>query len=247
MSAAAALAVMAAGLLLAGLARGYSGFGFSALLVASWSLVTDPARAVALALVMEVLASVLQAAGVWRDIPWRRVLVLMAGAALGTPLGVWLLARTDPEVMKVGVALFIMAAAAAMLAGWQFRRRSSGARTAAVGVASGVANGAVAMGGLPVALFLAADGDSPARIRAALVAYFFVLDSFALAFLVEAGLAGRETAVDALLALPLVVIGLWIGTRRFLRATPDSFRRATLWILIGLAVLGLGRAIVPGP
>ena len=36
-----------------------------------------------------------------------------------------------------------------------------------VGAASGVCNGAVAMGGLPVAIFLTADGDSPKAIRAA--------------------------------------------------------------------------------
>ena len=233
---------MGGGVFIAALARGYSGFGFSALLVASWSLVTDPARAVALALVMEVVASVIQAAGVWRQIPWRRVGALMGGAALGTPAGVWLLAQTSPERMKLGVALFILCAAIALLAGFRLQRRAGDYGTAGVGVISGVANGAVAMGGLPVALFLTADGDSPARIRAALVAYFFLLDSLALAFLLQAGLAGRDTVTDALLGLPLLVIGLWFGTRRFLGATPESFRRTTLWLLIGLALLGLGRA-----
>ena len=85
--------VMLAGLALGALARGYSGFGFSAILVASWALVTDPARAVVVALCLEVTASVLQAASVWRDIPWKRVGLLMAGAILGTPLGVYFLAN----------------------------------------------------------------------------------------------------------------------------------------------------------
>ena len=49
-----ALGVMALGLFFAALARGYSGFGFSAVLVSSWSLVTDPARAIAVALMLEV-------------------------------------------------------------------------------------------------------------------------------------------------------------------------------------------------
>ena len=46
-----AMLVMLAGLALGALARGYSGFGFSAILVSSWALVTDPARAVVVALV----------------------------------------------------------------------------------------------------------------------------------------------------------------------------------------------------
>ncbi len=42
-----AFAVMFAGIAIGGFARGYSGFGMSALVVASWSLVADPAVAVA--------------------------------------------------------------------------------------------------------------------------------------------------------------------------------------------------------
>ena len=69
----AAFAVLAIGLLVAAFSRGYSGFGFSALLVASGSLVTDPIKIVPLAIMLEVTASVIQAAGVWRDIDWKAV------------------------------------------------------------------------------------------------------------------------------------------------------------------------------
>ncbi|OGA55965.1 MAG: hypothetical protein A3F77_12895 [Betaproteobacteria bacterium RIFCSPLOWO2_12_FULL_67_28] len=240
-----ALAVMAAGLLLASLARGYSGFGFSALLVSSWSLVTEPARAVALALVMEVTASVIQAFSIWRAIPWRRVAYLMGGAALGTPAGVWLLAEAPPEAMKLGIALFVLVAAIALLVGFRLARQTGAAGVAAVGVVSGVANGAVAMGGLPVALFFTADGDSPARMRAALIAYFFLLDLMGLAFLAREELVKMETFGYAVVALPVLVIGMWLGTRHFLGATAESFRRTTLWILIGLALVGIGRVALP--
>ena len=241
-----ALALMAAGLFLASLARGYSGFGFSAVLVASWSLVTEPSVAVALALVMEVTASVIQAFSVWRAIPWRRVGCLIAGAAVGTPAGVWLLAHAPLEATRLGIALFVLVLAIALLAGFQFRRRASGAGTVAVGVVSGVANGAVAMGGLPVALFLTADGDSPARIRAAVIAYFFLLDLMGLAFLAREGLLRQETLAHAVAAFPVLMVGMWLGARHFLGATAESFRRTTLWILIGLALLGIGRAFLEG-
>ena len=237
-----ALAVMGAGLFLASLARGYSGFGFSAVLVASWSLVTEPSRAVALALVMEVIASIIQAFSVWRTIPWRRVGCLIGGAALGTPAGVWLLAHVQPHLMKLGIAVFVLVSAMALLAGFQFKRKATAAGTAAIGVVSGVANGAVAMGGLPVALFLTADGDSPARIRAAVIAYFFLLDIMGLAYLAHEGLVGPQTFAHAVVAFPVLVIGVWLGARHFLGATPESFRRTTLWILIGLALVGIGRA-----
>ena len=68
----AAFAILAAGVFVASFARGYSGFGFSALVVASGSLVTDPINVVPLAIVMEVTASLLQAISVWRHVDWKR-------------------------------------------------------------------------------------------------------------------------------------------------------------------------------
>jgi uncharacterized membrane protein YfcA len=43
-------------------------------------------------------------------------------------------------------------------------------------------------------------------------------------------------------ALPILLVGMWLGTRHFLGATPRSFRRVTLLLLIALAVLGIARA-----
>jgi uncharacterized membrane protein YfcA len=239
-----ALVIMAVGLLLASLARGYSGFGFSALLVASWSLVTEPSKAVALALVMEVTASIVQAHSVWQAIRWRRVWLLLGGAVIGTPFGVWLLAHQPANLMRLGVASFVIVMAVALLAGFKLKRSATSADTAVIGVVSGVANGAVAMGGLPVAIFLSADGDSPARIRASLIAYFFLLDLIGIAFLAHERILGQETFVHAIVAFPLLVTGMWLGTRHFFGATAASFRRTTLWLLIGLGLIGIGQAVV---
>jgi uncharacterized protein len=241
-----AVAVMAAGLFVAALARGYSGFGFSALLVSSWSLVTDPVRAVTLAVTLEVIASVIQAFSVWRDIPWRRVALLLGGAAIGSPAGVWLVAHASERALRLGIALFVLATVLALSAGFTLRRRPSAAGTAAVGVVSGLVNGAVAMGGLPVVLFFTADGDSPQRIRALVIAYFFLLDLMAIAWMARSGLVGSATGVDALAALPLLVLGMWLGGRHFLGATPESFRRITLLLLGGLAILGIARSLWSG-
>ncbi|MDP9138629.1 MAG: sulfite exporter TauE/SafE family protein [Pseudomonadota bacterium] len=238
-----AIATMAAGLIVGAVARGYSGFGFSALLVSSWALVTDPARAVVVALVLEVLASVIQALSVWREVPWKRVGLLMAGALVGTPVGTYLLAHAPREPLKFGIAIFVLVAAALLLADVRLKLRVSRAGTAAVGVASGVANGSVAMGGLPVALLLTASGDSPATIRATVIAYFFLLDLVGLMFLARENLVTREALSLSLLSLPVMVAGVWLGGRRFLGATPDSFRRTTLVLLMVIAAIGVARAL----
>lgn len=239
-----ALTLMLVGLILASLARGFSGFGFSAILVTSWSIVTEPARAIALALVLEVTASIFQAFSVWNDIPWRRVAFLLGGAAIGTPFGVALLAYVPLPTMRIAIALFVILATAALLQGWKLKKKANDAGAGGVGVLSGLANGSTGMGGLPVALFLTADGDNPARIRAAVVAYFFFLDIIGLYFLTRSGLADMDTVGLAVLSLPILLIGMVLGTRHFIAATPEQFRRVTLIMLASLAGIGLARGLL---
>ena len=239
----AAFAVLALGLLVAGFSRGYSGFGFSALLVASGSLVTDPINVVPLAIVLEVTASVMQALGVWRDIDWKRVGLLCAGALVGNPIGVALLAYLSSGSLRIAIAVFIMTASALLLSGWHLRRRTGTAGTALVGLASGTANGATALGGLPVALFFVAGGEKPAVIRANLVAFFFLTDFYAGILFTYEGILNLDTLHAAVWALPFLVVGLIAGTRRFIGTTPEAFRRVVLVLLIALSALVFAKAV----
>ena len=238
----AAFAVLAIGLLVAAFSRGYSGFGFSALLVASGSLVTDPIKIVPLAIMLEVTASVIQSAGVWRDIDWKRVGLLCAGALVGNPLGVSLLSYLTSGSLRVAIAVFIMTASAVLLGGWHLQRRTGTAGMALVGFASGTANGATALGGLPVALFFVAGRETPAVIRANLVAFFFLTDFYAGALLAYEGILNLDTLHAALWGLPLLILGIIGGTRQFIGTTPEAFRRFVLVLLIVLSTLVLAKA-----
>lgn len=238
----AAFAVLALGLFVAAFARGYSGFGFSALLVASGSLVTAPVNVVPLAIVLEVTASVLQAVSVWRDVDWKRVGLLCLGALIGNPIGVAGLAYLSSNSLRVAIAAFILSASLVLLSGWQMTRRSGPAATGLVGLASGTANGATALGGLPVALFLTADRQSPAVIRATMIAFFFLTDFYAGVLFTYQGVLNLDTLHAALWALPFLVLGLIAGSRQFIGTTPQAFRRFTLGLLIALSALVFAKA-----
>ena len=53
------------------------------------------------------------------------------------------------------------------------------------------------------------------------------------------GLITSDTWVAALISLPLLAIGVWLGGRRFISASPENFRRMAISLLAFLAVLGL--------
>lgn len=234
--------VLALGLFVAAFARGYSGFGFSALLVASGSLVTAPINVVPLAIILEVTASLLQAVGVWRDIEWKRIGLLCVGALFGNPVGLAALAYLSSDSLRVAIATFIMTASIILLYGWQLNRRTGSAGTGLVGFVSGATNGATALGGLPVALFLTADRQSPASIRATMVAFFFLTDLYAGVLFTHQGVLNLGTVHAAVWALPFLGLGLFLGGRRFIGTTPQAFRRFTLGLLLALSALVFAKA-----
>ena len=80
-----AAAYMAVAVTLAAFIRGYSGFGYSALLIAASSLVTNPLNFVAVVVILETAMSLQAARGVAQDVDWRRVWLLLAGRRLACP------------------------------------------------------------------------------------------------------------------------------------------------------------------
>lgn len=222
--------------------RGYTGFGFAALIVAAAGLVTNPLHFVPVVLLADILLTAQQARDIRRHVAWRRVATLFAGCLAGVPLGVWALTRTDPDTARAAISLYILAMCALLLTGWTMRRPAGDGAHVATGVISGIANGA-AVGGLPVAAFFAAQPIAAATFRATLIAYFTLLDLWTIPLLWAQGLITRDTLLATALGLPLMMLGVHLGSRRFLSAAPEDFRHFAILLLALLATLGLVRSL----
>ena len=237
------MAYMALMFLVAAFVRGYSGFGFSALVVAGSALVTNPLNFVAVVMFCEFLMTFQQVKGVWRDIDWRRVVTLMIGAAVGLPIGLWALTGIGVDTARAAIAIYVLVMCGVLLAGWRFRGTVGDAAHIAAGVASGLAN-APGMGGLPVATFFAAQGMSAVTFRATLIAYFPLLDLYSAPLMWWNGMVSGDTLVAAGLSLPVIGLGIWLGGRHFLHTNPQDFRRFAILLLMALAILGLLKSVL---
>jgi uncharacterized protein len=229
--------------LAAAMVRGFSGFGFSALTVAATGLVSDPLNAVAVVLLCEVVMTLQAARGMAGHVDWRRVALLLAGALIGLPIGVYGLIAIGVDAARIAISLFILMMCGVLLTGWHIGREERGWPNAVMGFVSGLANGA-AMAGLPVAAFFSAQPMRPAVFRATLIAYFAVLDLLSLPVLWQAGLVSRDTFIAFGVALPALLIGNHFGGHRFNKSAPQSFRRLAIALLALLAMLGLARSVV---
>ncbi len=223
--------------------RGYSGFGFAALIVSGAGLVADPMLFVPVVLIADVLLTLQQARDIRPHIQWRRVLTLFAGCIIGVPLSVWALGQIGADLARALISVYILGMCGLLLTGWTLRRVAGDGAHVGVGLVSGLANGA-AVGGLPVAAFFAAQPIGAAAFRATLIAYFFLLDLWTLPIMAANGMITRDTLIATAMGLPIMVLGIWVGARRFLNAEPQSFRRFAIGLLAFLSILGLGRSLL---
>jgi uncharacterized protein len=229
---------------LAAIVRGYSGFGFSLLSISALTLIFSPAEIVPSIFFLEVAASIHLLPGVWKDIHWKSLVPLIVGCFIATPFGVWLLANVPAQPMQIAIALFVLASVGLMAVGFALKHMPGTLASAAAGAASGLANGAFGIGGPPVVLFFFASPAGAAVGRASVIAFFLATDIIGLANQSLHGLVTREVLLRAALFLPLLVAGIWVGSRSFKSANPQTFRKWVLAILALLALLVLAKAIV---
>ena len=78
---------MGAAILVAAFVRGYSGFGYSAMVIAASSLVTNPLNFVAVVVIAEASMTLQAWGGVGPEVDWRRVKWLVLGPSSACPWG----------------------------------------------------------------------------------------------------------------------------------------------------------------
>jgi len=220
----------------AAVVRGYSGFGFSLLTITALSLIYPPQQILPVIFMMELAASIHMLPGIWRDIHWRSLAPLIAGCAVATPLGVWLLVNVPAAPMQLAMSVFVLVAVLLMACGFALKSMPGTAASALAGAASGLANGAFGIGGPPVILFYFASPAGHAAGRASLIAFFLATDIIGLASQGPHGLITRKALLMATILLPPLIAGVWLGSRAFKGSNPEAFKK---WVLAILAVLAV--------
>ncbi|MGO4907314.1 TSUP family transporter [Pseudorhodobacter sp. W20_MBD10_FR17] len=236
-------AFMAVVLFGAAFVRGYSGFGFSALVVTGGSLVTNPLNLVPVVIFCEFLMTFQQWRGVGADVDWPRVRWLWLGALVGVPIGLWLITQVPVDAARAVVAIYVLAMCGVLLRGWKLQRVQGAVGHTSVGAFAGLAN-ALGMAGLPVATYFTAQTMRARAFRATLIAYFAGLDVFTFPLLWWHELVTMDTAITVVAGAPFMVLGIWLGGRQFLSAEPQEFRRFAIALLMVLAILGLVKAVI---
>ena len=225
--------------LLAGLVRGFSGFGSAMILVPSYSLVFGPAVAIPIMSLVDVAGTAGLLPRAVRRCNWREVAPLTLGASLLLPLGVYLLIVVDQELLRWVISVTILLLVLVMASGWRYSVAPTAWFSLGVGGAAGLMGGSIGIAGPPVILFWLGGQANAATVRANIIVFLALVTIAAWISFFVGGLFTGQVLTMSLLLAPVYAAAIWIGAHGFRFADERLFRRLALGIVAAIALLSL--------
>jgi uncharacterized membrane protein YfcA len=222
--------------LIAGMVRGFAGFGAAMIMTPVFSALYGPAAGIPLCMLLEIAVALPLLPRVIQYVDWRRIGLLMVAAVVGAPLGNIVLTLAAPEPMRWAISAIVLTAVALLASGWRFHGQWRAPVTLGIGATSGFLNGLSGMAGPPIAFYYLAGNETATRVRANLTTYFIFVDLAALVVFLARGLVEWDTGVLGLFLTPAVVAGGLLGEKLFPLASEAFYRRLALGLLVAVAI-----------
>lgn len=221
---------------LAGVSRGFSGFGGALIFMPLASALVGPTVAVPTFLVCDALMAAPLVPNAMRKANWEDVRPILAGACLGLPVGNWYLTHTDPEVVRWTISVSIIIALAVLASGWRWRVFPGISTRMSIGGLSGLLAGLASIGGPPVIIYWLSTSKDVAQMRNNLLAFFACTTALALLLFIWRGLLTADVLWLVAMCAPGYGMGIWLGNRLFPYASQDTYRKIA-YGLVGLSAL----------
>jgi len=221
---------------IAGLARGFSGFGGALIFVPLASSVIGPKLAAPLLLIIDTVGALGLIPDAARRANRREVVTMATGALIGVPLGVMALTMVDPLMVRWAIALTVILFLTLLVSGWRYREQPSPLLTVGVGSVAGFFGGAAQIAGPPVIAYWLGGAIPVGTVRANLVLYFAISTVITTVSYLIGGIFVASVFAFALIVGPSYAFGLYLGSLLFGRASDQTFRRIC-YMMIGAAAL----------
>jgi hypothetical protein len=233
------LLALAAVCAVAGIVRGFTGFGAALVMAPAFSLIIGVRQSLALITLLNLITVLQLLVPALRITRWRIVGPMALAASASLPLGTWLLLAAEPEMIRHAVSALVSAFAMMMLSDFRPAWRAGTASAGAVGAASGVLTGLAGVGGPPAVLYLLSAPGGAAQARADFVTYFALTQLSAAIPLTLASMLTGSVVKEALFLTPVYLVATAIGSRMFRFASDDIFRRLATYFLLAVGLIGL--------
>lgn len=233
-------ALLFAGALAGGFVSGLAGFGTALMALGIWLYVLPPTLAVQLVLLCSIVAQSSSLPSMWRRFDLGLVWPFLIGGVAGVPLGILMVAHTNPNIFKLTIGALLVIFPVALHFNRDLPGTGAGGRVAdgTIGFAGGILGGLAGLSGpLPI-LWSSVRGWGKDRRRGVFQLYNLTILAVAFGLQIASELVGQTMIWPALVALPGTILGAWIGARAYHAMNDRNFTDVVLGLLL-LSGLGL--------
>ncbi len=220
--------------ILAGLVRGFSGFGTTMVYMPFAATVLPPVWALITILVFDIFGPLPNIPRALREGEPRDVGRLALGALVALPAGVWLLTRLDPVPFRWILSAISLGLLALLVRGWRWQGRLAPVTLFGVGALAGFLGGLAGLSGPPVIMLYMSSARMVAVIRANILLFLALTDLIGLAVVGLKGLLLPEPVmIGLILTLPYLLANL-AGAAIFVPGRARLYR-AVAYLLIAVS------------
>lgn len=230
---------LAATLAVAGVVRGFTGFGSALIFVPVAGIFLPPVHVITVIVLVEVASIVALVPRAWHHAERGQVGLLVLAALPTVPLGLMVMEALDETAVRWVVSIFAGGTLIALMSGWHFKRVIRLPMVLAIGAAAGFMGGMTGLTGPVVVLFYLAGGRAAQTVRANTILFLGALDLVIAANLLVRGLGDISILwLGAMLAVPYFLC-MVAGQALFHPSHERLYRRAALSIIALAVVTGL--------
>jgi len=223
----------------AGLVRGFAGFGSAMIIMPVASSILSPVEAVIFLTTTELIGPIPNAPAAWREGTRRDVGLLVLGAAVALPFGLWSLSVMDVNLFSWIVSATVVLLLVLTAGGWRLKNAITSRLVVMTGAIGGFMSGFVGMPGPPVIMLYMASKLSVSEIRANFLLYLLALDLMIFPILWSLGLMNWSIALLGLIiGIPNLLANM-IGARLFAPSSERVFRTVAYIVIAASAIVGL--------
>lgn len=216
-----------------GVVTGLAGFAMGLVVSGVWLHILTPAETAALIVGYGILT---QSYNIWRlrhALNWRVVAPFIAGGVVGVPIGTALLSYLDPDYLRMGVGVLLIAYSSYSLARPHFKPLHAGlAADTTVGFFNGILGGLTGLSGPIITMWCQLRGwprDMQRAIYQPVILAAFLITALSLG---ATGVVTADLMRTYLYGLIPLGAGLWAGLKLYGHLDEVTFRKTILVLLL---------------
>ena len=224
---------------LAGVVRGFAGFGAAMMFIPIVSLVYEPKFAVALLFMIDFITPLPMIPKALKEFEVTEVMPISLGATVTVPLGIYILKHADPTALRYVISISILILVLLLASGWRYKGDVSRLGCFGLGAFSGIAGGIASLYGPPLILFWMSRESKARTIRANIIIFFAIVVAISGISLWFGNLLTLQVFKTGLLLIPIYALAIWIGARLFYFSSETFFKRIAYIMIFTVALFSL--------